>query len=338
MGPVKEENLRGLTLDFSHPQSKRLAIMRNSNDIHLASPDLASGLALTTPELEKQILQIDSNDELIGLTPSLISSVLPQQTPDIERQSFQSLQTPLFGPIKDILSSTTPLSTPSSTNPSLIKGPDPETTVLNTSIQCPIPSTINCNSVVIQGETKSTTDMETLVEDDMMQLNPKEKSNCDSSGNKKKDITKVNLLPTTIFAMGNDRYDYDFDDTKYVFKNHYKSQERNSLHMVGTKSRRVSSRSSTTSQNSNASSVRDSYSPIDMSDQDRMKVERKRERNRLAASKCRRRKTETIVQLQEQNAELHNRLVEKDKVIEEAYKVIERLKSSCSCQKMKKEY
>lgn len=42
--------------------------------------------------------------------------------------------------------------------------------------------------------------------------------------------------------------------------------------------------------------------------QDKMKIERKRERNRLAASKCRKRKIERITQLEEQVAQLEERL------------------------------
>lgn len=54
-------------------------------------------------------------------------------------------------------------------------------------------------------------------------------------------------------------------------------------------------------------------SPIDMETQEKIKLERKRQRNRLAASKCRRRKLERILRLEEkvkllkgENAELSN--------------------------------
>jgi len=45
-------------------------------------------------------------------------------------------------------------------------------------------------------------------------------------------------------------------------------------------------------------------SPIDMEDQEKIKLERKRQRNRLAASKCRKRKLERISQLDERVAQL----------------------------------
>lgn len=52
-------------------------------------------------------------------------------------------------------------------------------------------------------------------------------------------------------------------------------------------------------------------SPVDMEDQERMKLERKRQRNRVAASKCRSRKLERISKLEDkvkhlksENAEL----------------------------------
>lgn len=40
-------------------------------------------------------------------------------------------------------------------------------------------------------------------------------------------------------------------------------------------------------------------SPIDMENQERIKLERKRQRNRIAASKCRRRKLERIARLED---------------------------------------
>ena len=48
-----------------------------------------------------------------------------------------------------------------------------------------------------------------------------------------------------------------------------------------------------------SSSSSQSVTPIDMEDQDRIKLERKRLRNRLAASKCRKRKIEKINKLEE---------------------------------------
>lgn len=60
-----------------------------------------------------------------------------------------------------------------------------------------------------------------------------------------------------------------------------------------------SERGSTRSTNSSSGT-----SPINMDDQHKMKVERKRERNRLAAAKCRQRKLERISQLEERVKEL----------------------------------
>jgi transcription factor AP-1 len=45
-------------------------------------------------------------------------------------------------------------------------------------------------------------------------------------------------------------------------------------------------------------------SPIDMEDQERIKLERKRQRNRIAASKCRRRKLERIARLEDKVKQL----------------------------------
>ncbi|XP_015927165.1 transcription factor Jun-like [Parasteatoda tepidariorum] len=47
-------------------------------------------------------------------------------------------------------------------------------------------------------------------------------------------------------------------------------------------------------------------SPIDMEDQERLKLERKRLRNRIAASKCRRRKLERIAKLEDKVSHLKN--------------------------------
>jgi len=47
-------------------------------------------------------------------------------------------------------------------------------------------------------------------------------------------------------------------------------------------------------------------SPIDMESQERIKLERKRQRNRIAASKCRRRKLEKIAKLEDKVKLLKN--------------------------------
>jgi len=56
----------------------------------------------------------------------------------------------------------------------------------------------------------------------------------------------------------------------------------------------VSSNSSTTS-----STSKRHHNPIDMASQEKIKLERKRQRNRIAASKCRKRKLERIAKLED---------------------------------------
>lgn len=51
-------------------------------------------------------------------------------------------------------------------------------------------------------------------------------------------------------------------------------------------------------------------SPIDMESQEKIKLERKRQRNRLAATKCRKRKLECISKLEEKVKELKGENVE----------------------------
>lgn len=80
-----------------------------------------------------------------------------------------------------------------------------------------------------------------------------------------------------------------------------------------------------------------SISPVDMDDQERLKLERKRQRNRLAASKCRSRKLERISKLEEkvkllksENADLAslvNQLKESVGLLK--YEVIEHNKAGC---------
>ncbi|XP_074484959.1 transcription factor JunB-like isoform X1 [Sebastes fasciatus] len=78
-------------------------------------------------------------------------------------------------------------------------------------------------------------------------------------------------------------------------------------------------------------------SPIDMENQDRMKTERKRLRNRLAASKCRRRKLERISRLEDKvkvlktdNAGLSNTAsVLRDQVAQLKQKVMTHVSSGC---------
>nr|BAN20288.1 jun [Riptortus pedestris] len=83
-------------------------------------------------------------------------------------------------------------------------------------------------------------------------------------------------------------------------------------------------------------------SPIDMENQERIKLERKRQRNRIAASKCRRRKLERISLLEDkvknlkgENAELTqvvNRL--KEQVYQLKAQVMEHAKSGCQISRL----
>ncbi|XP_045452278.1 transcription factor jun-D [Melitaea cinxia] len=78
-------------------------------------------------------------------------------------------------------------------------------------------------------------------------------------------------------------------------------------------------------------------SPIDMDTQERIKLERKRQRNRVAASKCRRRKLERISKLEEkvkllkgENAELAQMVVKlKDHVSRLKQQVLEHANGGC---------
>ncbi len=77
--------------------------------------------------------------------------------------------------------------------------------------------------------------------------------------------------------------------------------------------------------------------PIDMKDQEKIKLERKRMRNRLAASKCRKRKLERIAQLDDKVKELKGENVElanvvkrlKETVYNLKQEVIEHVNSGC---------
>lgn len=79
-------------------------------------------------------------------------------------------------------------------------------------------------------------------------------------------------------------------------------------------------------------------SPVDMEDQERMKLERKRQRNRLAASKCRSRKLERISKLEDKVKLLKNENVELGSIINQLketvgllkLEVIEHNKAGCS--------
>lgn len=79
-------------------------------------------------------------------------------------------------------------------------------------------------------------------------------------------------------------------------------------------------------------------SPIDMGEQKKIKLERKRQRNRVAASKCRKRKLERISKLEDKVKQLKGDNVElggvikslKDHVIHLKQKVIEHINNGCS--------
>lgn len=79
-------------------------------------------------------------------------------------------------------------------------------------------------------------------------------------------------------------------------------------------------------------------SPIDMESQEKAKLERKRQRNRVAASKCRKRKLERISKLEDKVKILKGENVElgavikqlKEHVIQLKQKVIEHINNGCS--------
>lgn len=79
-------------------------------------------------------------------------------------------------------------------------------------------------------------------------------------------------------------------------------------------------------------------SPIDMENQERIKLERKRMRNRVAASKCRKRKLERISKLEDKVKNLKNENAElgaviaglKQHVFKLKQQVIEHVKSGCT--------
>lgn len=79
-------------------------------------------------------------------------------------------------------------------------------------------------------------------------------------------------------------------------------------------------------------------SPIDMESQEKIKLERKRQRNRVAASKCRKRKLERISKLEDKVKQLKGENVElggvikslKEHVIQLKQKVIEHINNGCS--------
>ncbi|TSR15991.1 Transcription factor AP-1 [Bagarius yarrelli] len=78
-------------------------------------------------------------------------------------------------------------------------------------------------------------------------------------------------------------------------------------------------------------------SPIDMEDQERIKAERKRMRNRVAASKCRKRKLERLARLEErvsrltgENGELRGAAESlRDQVTQLRHELLDHIKSGC---------
>lgn len=78
-------------------------------------------------------------------------------------------------------------------------------------------------------------------------------------------------------------------------------------------------------------------SPIDMEDQERIKAERKRMRNRVAASKCRKRKLERLARLEErvsrlsgENGELRGAAESlRDQVAQLRHQLLDHIKSGC---------
>lgn len=82
------------------------------------------------------------------------------------------------------------------------------------------------------------------------------------------------------------------------------------------------------------------HSPIDMEDQERIKLERKRQRNRVAASKCRKRKLERISKLEDkvknlktENTDLGGVVKQlKEHVFQLKQQVIDHMHTGCNLQ------
>lgn len=71
----------------------------------------------------------------------------------------------------------------------------------------------------------------------------------------------------------------------------------------------------------------DGLEPIDMIDQERIKLERKRYRNRIAASKCRQRKLERISKLQDRVDRMKTKNQDLNRFICNVENVVNRLNS-----------
>ena len=78
---------------------------------------------------------------------------------------------------------------------------------------------------------------------------------------------------------------------------HHHPQQQQSFHTLEASDQSIIHQQQSLAYLSSSSSQ--SVTPIDMEDQDRIKLERKRMRNRIAASKCRKRKIEKITKLEE---------------------------------------
>ena len=80
-----------------------------------------------------------------------------------------------------------------------------------------------------------------------------------------------------------------------------------------------------------------SFSPVDMDEQERQKLERKRQRNRVAASKCRKRKLERISKLEDkvkllkgENSELGSVVMNlKQHVMQLKQQILEHVNAGC---------
>lgn len=85
------------------------------------------------------------------------------------------------------------------------------------------------------------------------------------------------------------------------------------------------------------SSPTNSFCPVDMDEQERQKLERKRQRNRVAASKCRKRKLERISKLEDkvkllkgENSDLSSVVVNlKQHVVQLKQQILDHVNAGC---------
>ena len=298
-----------MTLDLSKSRNQKLAV-----------PTSDIGLFITTPELERLITQNNSNYVLTTPTPT--TNILFPKNVTEEQEAYARGFVDALGKLHK--NNAPAVATPSTytalgiyaSTPTALDAYNPtisQTTsfVTNNNFQqTSLPFPTDTNAKTINTSTVSS----------LLNHNNMISQNYDSNFFNQPNIYQT-ALPSN--EVANNYNNILNTGTSMPSNMQYQMIKSESYHTVPHSPASVSSQSSSQVSPLDLQSSSSNFSPINMEDQELAKIERKRARNRVAATKCRNRKLERITRLEYRVKELkdqNNKLEQSSSLLREQVK------------------